>query len=93
MTSIRLALAAAPAAQVFAVDSQGNPAFRGARIPSGRYARIERAFACAAGDAGSFVITEFEVGNKGSPATCARPRSRPTSTGAPLPRASRLEPP
>ena len=61
MTSIRLALAAAPAAQVFAVDSQGDPAFRGARIPSGRYARIERAFACAAGDAGTFVITDFEV--------------------------------
>lgn len=46
-------------------EPDGRCEYRGTRSPSGRYARIEGTFACAGGDAGSFVITEFEVAEHG----------------------------
>jgi hypothetical protein len=39
--------------------------YRGTRVPSGRYAQIDGAYSCAAGESGTFAITEFEVTEHG----------------------------
>lgn len=46
-------------------EPAGRCEYRGTRTPSGRYAQIEGTFDCAGGDAGSFLITEFEVAEHG----------------------------
>lgn len=46
-------------------EPAGRCEYRGTRVPSGRYARIDGTYACASGEAGTFVITEFEAAEHG----------------------------
>jgi hypothetical protein len=39
--------------------------YRGTRVPSGRFAKIDGQFACASGDPGTFEIADFEVTQHG----------------------------
>lgn len=46
-------------------EPAGRCEYRGTRTSSGKFARLAGAYACAAGDAGTFVIEDFEVTRHG----------------------------